>query len=110
LYIADYTFVRREAPPGMRIEGVGTMEILIYIANGMYLVSYSMKDMLHLRVLTVAAALCLVAYFYMRPEPMMTVVCWNLFFIALNVFQIARAIVSRTRMNKNRSAGLACRS
>lgn len=83
------------------------MEFLIYIANGMYLVSYSVKDMLQLRVLTVAAALCLVAYFYMRPEPMMTVVCWNLFFIALNLFQIARTIVSRTRMIRKRAAGLA---
>lgn len=85
------------------------MELLVYIANGMYLVSYSMKDMLYLRVLTVVAALCLVAYFYIRPEPMMTVVCWNLFFVALNLLQIARTIVSRTRMNGKRAAGLACR-
>ncbi len=83
------------------------MEFLIYIANGMYLVSYFMKDMLHLRILTVFAALCLVAYFYMRPEPMMTVVCWNLFFVALNVFQIARIVASRTQMNRKRTAGLA---
>ena len=83
------------------------MEILIYIANGMYLVSYSMKDMLHLRIVTVAAALCLVAYFYFRSEPMMTVVGWNLFFIALNLYQITRTIVSRTRMNGKPTAGLA---
>ncbi len=72
------------------------MEFLVYMANGMYLASYFMKDMLHLRILTVAAALCLVAYFYVRPEPMMTVVCWNLFFVALNVFQITRIVVSRS--------------
>ena len=83
------------------------MEFLIYMANGMYLLSYFMKDMLHLRVLTVTAALCLVAYFYMRPEPMMTVVGWNLFFVALNVFQIARIVAPRTRMNRKRAAGLA---
>ncbi len=83
------------------------MEFLVYMANGMYLVSYLMKDMLHLRVLTVAAALCLVAYFYIRPEPMMTVACWNLFFVALNVFQIARIVASPTRMNRKRGAGSA---
>ena len=82
------------------------MEFLIYMANGMYLLSYFMKDMLHLRVLTVTAALCLVAYFYMRPEPMMTVVGWNLFFVALNVFQIARIVAPRTRMNRKRAVGL----
>jgi hypothetical protein len=68
------------------------MECLVYIANGMYLLSYFMKDILRLRVLTVAAAICLVAYFYFRPEPMMTVVYWNLFFVALNVYQIMRII------------------
>jgi hypothetical protein len=81
------------------------MEFLVYMANGMYLASYFMKDMLHLRVLTVAAALCLVAYFYARPEPMMTVVGWNLFFVALNVFQITRIVVSRSRENMEGVAG-----
>ncbi len=71
------------------------MESLVYMANGMYLASYFMKDMLHLRILTVTAALCLVAYFYFRAEPMMTVVCWNLFFVALNIFQITRLVRAR---------------
>ena len=64
------------------------MEILIYIANGLYLASYMMKDILRLRLLTTIAACVLVAYFYFRPEPMMTVVCWNQFFVALNIYQI----------------------
>ena len=81
------------------------MEFLVYVANGMYLASYFMRDMLHLRVLTVAAALCLVGYFYFRPEPMMTVVGWNLFFVALNVFQITRIVLSRTRENIEGVAG-----
>ena len=78
------------------------MECLIYIANGMYLLSYSMKDILRLRVLTVAAAICLVGYFYFRPEPMLTVVYWNLFFVALNVLQIVRIVrfqIRRASMN-----------
>ena len=66
------------------------MEALVYIANGLYLLSYFMNDMLRLRLLTVTAACCLVGYFYCRPEPLMTVICWNLFFVALNVFQIVR--------------------
>ncbi len=80
------------------------MESLVYMANGMYLASYFMKDMLHLRILTVTAALCLVAYFYFRPEPMMTVVCWNLFFVALNVFQIMRIVASRAATNRRDGA------
>lgn len=73
------------------------MEALVYIANLLYLGSYFMQDILRLRALTVTAALCLVGYFYLRPEPLMTVVCWNLFFVALNVFQIVRIVRARRR-------------
>lgn len=73
------------------------MEALVYIANTLYLASYFMQDLLRLRLLTITAAICLVGYFYLRPEPLMTVVCWNLFFVALNVFQIGRLVVARHR-------------
>ena len=71
------------------------MESLIYIANLLYLTSYLVRDILRLRLLTVVAALCLVAYFYCREEPMMTVVYWNLFFVTLNVVQILRLLLGR---------------
>ena len=87
------------ARKAVRFGGVGTMEILVYMASGMYLASYFMKEMLHLRMLTVVAALCLSAYFYIRPNPMMTVVCWNLFFVALNVMQIVRIVIARIHTN-----------
>lgn len=73
------------------------METLVYIANCLYLASYFVQDMLRLRVLTITAALCLVGYFYLRPEPLMTVVGWNLFFVGLNVLQIARTLAARRR-------------
>jgi len=71
------------------------MESLIYIANGLYVASYFMKDILRLRLLTVTAASCLATYFYSLPEPLWTVIGWNTFFIGLNVFQIAREIRAR---------------
>lgn len=73
------------------------MEALVYIANVLYLASYFMQDILRLRALTITAATCLVVYFYSRPEPLMTVVCWNLFFVALNVVQIVRLAAARRR-------------
>lgn len=73
------------------------MEILIYIANGMNLLGYCMKDILRLRLMMLAAASCLAAYFYSRPEPMMTVVYWNLFYVGLNLFQIARLVHARLK-------------
>lgn len=71
------------------------MEALIYIANMLYLASYFMQDILRLRALTITAAMCLVGYFYLRPEPLMTVVWWNLFFVALNAFHISRVLTRR---------------
>ena len=73
------------------------MEALIYLANLLYLASYLTRDMLRLRVLTVVAASCLIVYFAALPEPLMTVVGWNLFFIALNLVQLTRELVQRWR-------------
>lgn len=74
------------------------METLVYAANMLYLCSYLVRDLLHLRLLTIVAACCLVTYFYSQAEPMMTVVGWNLFFVALNVLQLTRILWERHRM------------
>jgi hypothetical protein len=51
-----------------------------------------------MRVLTVIAASCLILYFYFRPEPLMAVVYWNLFFIALNIYWIFRLLSERRQL------------
>jgi hypothetical protein len=68
------------------------MDYLIHIANLLYLVSYLMRDVIRLRVLTVVAASCLIPYFYLQPTPLTAAIGWNLFFIALNVGWIARLV------------------
>lgn len=80
------------------------MESLIFVANGMYVASYFMKDILRLRLLTVSAASCLATYFYWLPEPLWTVIGWNTFFIGLNIFQIAREIRARRLTRRNACA------
>jgi hypothetical protein len=76
----------------------GTMDALIYVANGLYLLSYLVRDILHLRLLTITAIVCLALYFASRPEPLMEVVYWNLLFLALNVFQIGWILRSRRHL------------
>ena len=66
------------------------MEVLINAGNVLYLVAYFARDMRWLRALTIAAAGLLAAYFYLRPEPVMTAVVWNLLFGALNAIQLLR--------------------
>ncbi len=71
------------------------MEALIHSANVIYLVSYTMREILWLRVFTVVAATCLVFYFYLRPEPLLTPIYWNLVFIVLNIIWIVRLLLER---------------
>ncbi len=71
------------------------MEILIHIANCLYLASYVMRDVLWLRLFTVIAATCLVGYFYFNSVPILPVIYWNLFFILLNLCWIIRLILER---------------
>ena len=80
------------------------MESLIYIANVLYLLSYFVQDMLRLRILTVIAASLLVCYFYLQPTPMMTVVYWNIFFVALNAIQLSRIYRERSSSAEDESS------
>ena len=50
------------------------MDALVSMANVLYLLSYSTRDLLRLRLLTVVAASILVAYFWMLPEPLFAVI------------------------------------
>jgi hypothetical protein len=71
------------------------MEHLITIANLLYVGAYFVREVLWLRMLALAGSCCLALYFASRPDPLMNVVCWNLFFAALNAFWIARLLAQR---------------
>lgn len=72
------------------------MDLLIYFANALYILAYAVRDVAHLRMLTIVATCCLAVYFYNQAQPMMTVVYWNLFFMALNAVQLGRIFMERT--------------
>lgn len=80
------------------------MELLIYVANALYLASYAVRDILHLRILTIVATCCLAVYFYNQEQPMMTVVYWNIFFVALNAIQLGRIYWERSGSVKDESS------
>jgi hypothetical protein len=70
------------------------MDYLINLANILYVFAYFTTNMLRLRILTLAGAACLVTYFATLPEPLWTVIGWNIFFLALNLVQLARILVA----------------
>jgi hypothetical protein len=73
------------------------MDLLVNAANLLYVVAYFTADLLRLRLLTLVAAGCLAAYFLNQPEPLLNVVAWNLAFMALNLWQLARIVRSRRK-------------
>ena len=68
------------------------MDILINTANVLYVIAYFTTNLLRLRLLTMVAAACLATYFAARPDPIWTVVAWNVFFLVLNLWQVARLL------------------
>jgi hypothetical protein len=71
------------------------MTVLIHVANVMYVGSYLVKDILWLRFLTVVGGLVLLAYYVLLPIPLWAAVCWNVLFLAINVWQIRVLLLER---------------
>ena len=73
------------------------MPITIWLnaANVLYLVSYSVRDILWLRILTVVAALLLIPYYALQPVPLMAAIAWNGVFIAINLYWIVVLMIER---------------
>ncbi len=77
------------------------IELLINVANVLYLFAYMVRDILWLRILSVIAASCLLPYFYFQATPLMTPIYWNLVFMALNVFWIVLLLLERRPVQLN---------
>ena len=75
--------------------GMFGADMWITAANVLYLVSYSVHDILWLRVLTVLAALLLIPYYYLQPVPLWMPITWNLVFLAINGYWIVRLMLER---------------
>lgn len=69
--------------------------VWITIANTLYLASYSVHDILWLRMLTVVAAFLLIPYYALQPVPLVAAISWNALFIAINAYWIVRLIIER---------------
>ena len=69
---------------------------MIHVANVLYLLSYMVRDILWLRVLSVAAGLCLMPYYcHCGDHPLWAPISWNALFAAVNVVQIILLVGER---------------
>lgn len=72
------------------------MAYLLHLANVMYFASYSVRDILWLRLFTVAGLFMCMPYFAVRDSPDWPPFAWHLVFVVVNLIQIA--ILIRDRM------------
>jgi hypothetical protein len=85
-----------------------SLEILIHVANALYLFAFLVRDILWLRILTIAASVFLLPYFYLQPTPLMTPIYWNLAFTSLNIFWIVRLLLERRPIQLNEEERRLC--
>ena len=71
------------------------LDALVNVANVVYLFSYSVRDILYLRILTVFGAGLLLPYYYLQIEPLYAPMAWNVVFISINIYWIIRLILER---------------
>lgn len=71
------------------------LDVLVSVANLVYLASYSVRDILWLRCLTVVGSLMLMPYYYLQPQPLWAAISWNVVFIAINLYWIAKLLSER---------------
>jgi Popeye protein conserved region len=69
--------------------------VWITVANVIYLISYSVRDILVLRILTVAGASLLIPYYAMQTVPLKAAIGWSLVFIAINIYWIIKLLIER---------------
>jgi len=62
--------------------------ILYHLSNGLYLLSYAVRDILWLRLITVIAGATALASMFVKPEPPPVAIAWNLVFLCINLVRI----------------------
>lgn len=73
-----------------------SISTLLHIANVLYLVSYSVRDILWLRVLTVVAITLMMPYYYCcHGAPDYEPIAWNSVFLLINLVQILLLVLER---------------
>lgn len=71
------------------------LDALVSVANVVYLFSYSVRDILWLRILTVVGATLLMPYYYLQTAPLWAPIGWNLVFVAINIYWITKLVLDR---------------
>ena len=71
------------------------LDILVSLGNVAYLVSYSVRDILWLRILSAVGGLLLMSYYALQPTPLWVPFAWGAAFQAVNGYWIVKLLLER---------------
>jgi len=71
------------------------MTIAFHLANVMFLLSYTVRDILWLRLITLLAGASLILSFVLQPHPPTAAIVWQVIFLAINIVRIHLLIRER---------------
>jgi hypothetical protein len=71
------------------------LDLLVNAGYVGFLLSYLMRDILWLRVLSVAATSCILPYYLLQSQPLWIAFGWNAAFVVINLYWIIRLLYER---------------
>ena len=71
------------------------MTIAFHFANALFLISYAVRDILWLRLITLLAGASLILSFVLQPTPPMPAIVWQVVFLVINMVRIHLLIRER---------------
>lgn len=77
------------------------LDILASVANVVYLASYSVRDILWLRIFSIVGGALLLPYYYLQVNSLWTAIAWNLVFISINAFWVVKLFMERRPVHFN---------
>lgn len=78
-----------------------TVSLWVDVSSILTLISFSLKNVLMLRILAVAAEITFIPYALFQPTPLWEPIIWNFVFMAINLYQIVLLLLERRPVKFN---------
>src|SRR6201998_110095 len=72
-----------------------TINFFLNLANVIFVIGYSVRDILWLRLLAAGSSLIALPYFFLQPTPLRTPILWSILFAGINLYQSWRLYLER---------------
>jgi hypothetical protein len=68
---------------------------LVTVSNLVFIVAFSVRGVLPLRILSIASSIIIVPYYYLQPEPLWPPIFWDVIFVLINGGRVTQLLLER---------------